>query len=78
MKRKDLLGLKDLSAVEIVEILDCATEMKKLFAQEIRKSAQLAGKNVTTLFYENSTRTFLWRAVIWVLRLTTSASPPAA
>jgi len=57
MKRKDLLGLKDLSADEIVEILDTTVEMKKLLTQEVKKSSVLSGKNVTTLFYENSTRT---------------------
>ena len=57
MKRKDLLGLKDLTAEEITEILDASVEMKKIIAQDIKKMPHLVGKSVTTLFYENSTRT---------------------
>lgn len=57
MKRKDLLGLKDISAEEIEEILSTAKEMKKILDQNVKKTPHLQGKNVTTLFYENSTRT---------------------
>ena len=57
MKRKDLLGLKDISAEEIDEILSTAKEMKKILDQNVKKTPHLQGKNVTTLFYENSTRT---------------------
>lgn len=57
MKRKDLLGLKDISAEEIDEILATAKEMKKILDQNVKKTPHLQGKNVTTLFYENSTRT---------------------
>lgn len=57
MKRKDLLGLKDISAEEIEEILTTAKEMKKILDQNVKKTPHLQGKNVTTLFYENSTRT---------------------
>ncbi len=57
MKRKDLLGLYDLSAEEIGEILSVGLNMKKLLRQNIKKLPHLMGKSVTTLFYENSTRT---------------------
>lgn len=57
MKRKHLLGLKDISAEEIEEILETAAEMKKILNQNVKKTPHLQGKNVTTLFYENSTRT---------------------
>ncbi|MBQ9081785.1 MAG: aspartate carbamoyltransferase catalytic subunit [Clostridia bacterium] len=57
LKRKDLLGLYDLSAEEISEILDHAANMKKLLRQGIKKLPHLQGKTATTLFYENSTRT---------------------
>ncbi len=57
MKRKDVLGLYDLSAEEIDEILTTAESMKKLLRQNIKKLPHLQGKSVTTLFYENSTRT---------------------
>lgn len=57
LKRKDLLGLKELSAEEINQILDTAVEMKKLLRQNVKKTPHLQGKSVVTLFYENSTRT---------------------
>lgn len=57
MKYKDLLGLKDLTAEEITEILDLAEEMKGRLVRGEKKSSDLAGKSVVTLFYENSTRT---------------------
>lgn len=56
MKRKDILGIKDLTKVEINEILDVANEMRDMIDRR-EKSAELRGKNVATLFYENSTRT---------------------
>ena len=57
LKRKDLLGISDLSAEEITEILDVAENMKKLLRQGIKKLPHLQGKTATILFYENSTRT---------------------
>ena len=57
MTRKDILGLYDLSAEEIDEILTTGLSMKKLLRQNIKKLPHLQGKSVTTLFYENSTRT---------------------
>jgi len=57
MKRKDILGLYDLSAEEIDEIHTTGLSMKKLLRQNIKKLPHLQGKSVTTLFYENSTRT---------------------
>lgn len=44
-------------AEEIDEILDVGMNMKKLLKQNIKKLPHLQGKSVTTLFYENSTRT---------------------
>ena len=57
MKKKDLLYIKDLSKDEILEILDTARDMRKLIDRGDRKLNVLSGMNVTTLFYENSTRT---------------------
>ena len=57
LRRKDLLGLKDLSVEEIYEILDTAKEMKKLILSDKKHSDLLKGKALVTLFYENSTRT---------------------
>ena len=57
LKRKDLLGLKDVTREEIEEILSTAEQMRKILDQNVKKTPHLQGKNVTTLFYENSTRT---------------------
>ncbi len=56
LSEKDLLGLKNLKAAEIEEILSRAEEMKRaLVAKKIKKT--LDGKTLVVLFYENSTRT---------------------
>ena len=57
LKNKDILGLREMPAEEIDEILDVGMNMKKLLKQNIKKLPHLQGKSVTTLFYENSTRT---------------------
>lgn len=57
LKRKDLLGLKDITAEEIEEILSTASQMRKILDQNVKKTPHLQGKNVSLLFYENSTRT---------------------
>lgn len=57
VKTKDLLGLKELSAEEIHEILDVAAEMKQLLLSGHKKSTRLTGKNISHAFYESSTRT---------------------
>lgn len=57
--KKDLLGLKDLSADSIRTILKEASEMKKIVRCPDKKTKVLAGKTVVNLFYENSTRTRL-------------------
>ncbi len=56
MKRKDILGIKELSRAELNEILELANVMRDMLDRG-QKSADLRGKNVATLFYENSTRT---------------------
>lgn len=55
--KQDLLGLKDLSASQIKNILDTAAEMKKIVLSDNKKTSFLQGKTVINLFYENSTRT---------------------
>lgn len=57
LKSKDLLGLRDISAEEITEILDVAEEMKKLVTGGSKSFDTLKGRSLITLFYENSTRT---------------------
>src|SRR6266849_2429711 len=56
-KRKDLLGMRDLEASEITDVLDTAVSMKEIAAREIKKVPALRGKTVVNLFYESSTRT---------------------
>ncbi len=55
--KQDLLGLKDLSAQQIKNILSHAAEMKKVVLSDSKKIPNLQGKTVVNLFYENSTRT---------------------
>lgn len=57
LDRKDLLGLKDVRAEEITEILDNAVTMKQILMSPNKKTPHLVGKHVVTIFYENSTRT---------------------
>ncbi|MBQ3124462.1 MAG: aspartate carbamoyltransferase catalytic subunit [Clostridia bacterium] len=55
--KQDLLGLKDLSAQQIKNILSHAADMKKVVLSDSKKIPNLQGKTVVNLFYENSTRT---------------------
>ncbi len=59
LKNKDLLGMKELEAEEIAEILRTAEMMKMVMTSGNKKTSHLQGKSVVTLFYENSTRTRL-------------------
>ena len=57
MKRKDLLGLRDVPAEEITEILDTAARFREVGRRRIKKVPTLRGRTVVSLFFENSTRT---------------------
>lgn len=57
MKRKDLLGLLDLSAEEIMSLVDEGANIKARLKRGEKQFSDLAGKSAVTLFYENSTRT---------------------
>ena len=57
LERKDLLGIKDLSAGEIELILTTAASFKEVSEREIKKVPTLRGKTIINLFYEPSTRT---------------------
>ncbi|MCX6344816.1 MAG: aspartate carbamoyltransferase catalytic subunit [Armatimonadetes bacterium] len=57
LKRKDILGLQDMSTEEIRLILDTAISHKGIISRPVKKVPILKGKSVCTLFYENSTRT---------------------
>ena len=56
-RRKDLLGLADLSRAEIQAILNTAVSFQEIATRSIKKVPTLRGKTVITLFYEPSTRT---------------------
>jgi len=55
--RKDLLGLDELSAEEIVHVLDTAETFKEVSTRSIKKVQTLRGKVTALLFFEDSTRT---------------------
>jgi len=57
LRRKDLLGIEDLSADEITLVLDTAEAMKEIGSRTIKKVPALRGKTVVNLFFEPSTRT---------------------
>ncbi len=56
-KRKDLLGIRELSAGEITNILDTAESFRDISRREIKKVPTLRGRTVINLFFEPSTRT---------------------
>jgi aspartate carbamoyltransferase catalytic subunit len=56
-RRKDLLGIAELEAGEIMHILDTAASLKEISTRAIKKVPTLRGKTVVTMFYEPSTRT---------------------
>ena len=56
-KRKDLLGTRDLSAVEIKSLLESAESFKEIAERPLKKVPALRGKTVVNLFFEPSTRT---------------------
>ncbi len=56
-RRKDLLGLKDLSKEEINLILDTAVSFKEVLSREVKKVPTLRGWTIASLFFEPSTRT---------------------
>jgi aspartate carbamoyltransferase catalytic subunit len=55
--RKSLLGIRELSPEEILEILDAAEPFKEVQERPIKKVPALRGITVVNLFFENSTRT---------------------
>src|SRR5262245_37318091 len=57
LRRKDLLGIADLTPKEISLILDTAEAMKEVGERPIKKVPALRGKTVVNLFFEPSTRT---------------------
>ena len=55
--RKDLLGLRELSAEEITLVLDTADAFKQVGTRDIKKVPALRGKTLVNFFVEPSTRT---------------------
>jgi aspartate carbamoyltransferase catalytic subunit len=56
-QRKDLLGIRELSADEITFILNTADAFKEVGTREIKKVPALRGKTLVNFFVEPSTRT---------------------
>jgi len=57
LRRKDILGLEEMSAEEINLILETARSMREIMQRKIKKVPALRGRSVLNLFYEPSTRT---------------------
>src|SRR4029079_2497635 len=55
--RKDLLGLRELSADEILFVLETADAFKQVGTREVKKVPALRGKTLVNFFVEPSTRT---------------------
>jgi aspartate carbamoyltransferase catalytic subunit len=56
-KRKDLLGMSDLSAEEITYLLDTAQTFCEINERDVKKVPTLKGRTIINLFFEASTRT---------------------
>ncbi len=56
-RRRDLLGIRNLTAAEIIGILDTAENFSEISTREVKKVPALRGKTVINLFFEASTRT---------------------
>ena len=56
-KRKDLVGLKDLTADEINLMLDTAKSLQEISLRPVKKVPTLRGRTVANMFFEPSTRT---------------------
>ena len=55
--KRHLLSMRDLSADDVVRILDTAESLREVGSRVIKKVPALRGRTVVNLFYENSTRT---------------------
>ncbi len=56
-RRRDLLGIRNLTPAEITGILDTAENFREISAREVKKVPALRGKTIINLFFEASTRT---------------------
>jgi aspartate carbamoyltransferase catalytic subunit len=55
--RKDLVGIRELSAAEIMFVLETADAFKQVGTREVKKVPALRGKTLVNFFVEPSTRT---------------------
>ncbi len=56
-RHKHILGIEQMSAGDIVQILDTADSFKEISTREIKKVPTLRGKTIINVFFEASTRT---------------------
>ncbi|MFT5784550.1 MAG: aspartate carbamoyltransferase catalytic subunit, partial [Candidatus Krumholzibacteriia bacterium] len=57
LKSKDVLGLEDLSAEEILGIMDVSNHFRAVFERPVRSVPIMRGRTVVNFFHEPSTRT---------------------
>ncbi len=57
LKRKDVLGLEEMSAEEILMVLDIAERFRAVFDRPVRSVPIMRGRTVVNFFHEPSTRT---------------------
>lgn len=57
LRKKDILGISDMSVDEIRLILETAESFLEISTRDIKKVPTLRGKSIINLFYEASTRT---------------------
>jgi len=57
LKRKDILGLQEMTPDEIELILETALSFKGILSRKVKKVPTLRGRSIVTLFFEPSTRT---------------------
>ena len=55
--KRHLLSVNDLTAADVVRVLDTAESFREVGTRVIKKVPALRGRTVVNLFYENSTRT---------------------
>ena len=57
LKSKDILGLEDMSAEEILGVLEIASRFRAVFDRPVRNVPIMRGRTVVNFFHEPSTRT---------------------
>ena len=57
LKSKDVLGLEDMSAEEILGVLEIASKFRAVFDRPVRNVPIMRGRTVVNFFHEPSTRT---------------------